>query len=648
MERKPAVLIVEDERIVAKDLQQTLNGLGYNAYAIASSAEEAISRAAERCPDIVLMDIRIEGALDGIDTAELLKRRFDVPVVFLTAHSDEATLDRAKRVDPHGYLIKPMRTAELRSALEVGLFRHDMERRLRERERWHSKTLESIGDAVVTVDLAGRVTFMNPVAEKLTGTTAQEAIGKLVQDVVKITDPAGQPFAATPLSAALREDRAIELIEANLLNSRTGAKHAISDSAAPVIDSGQRLGAVMVFRDVTEQRKLQKQLELANQLASLGTMATGVAHEINNPLSVVAANSDFILQELTKQQVELAKLPGAEALQRRSAEVLEALTDVRQAAARINRIVEDLRAFARPAPPQAGIVDVVKCLRWALRTTAHEFKERARVSTQLDAVPEIAGDDAKLGQVFINLLVNAAHAIAPGHAQEQEVKVSVGTDSRGWAVIEVSDTGCGIERTDLPRIFDPFFTTRAAGAGTGLGLSICHGIVTALGGEVRVDSERGKGSRFTVLLPPARLVEKPAEPAAPPQPEARRSRILIIDDELMVLRVLERVLRDHELVCTQSARTALEHIQNGQEFDLILSDITMPSMTGIQFYEALLANHPDQAQRLVFLSGGAVSLEIQDFLQSVTNPRIDKPFGTKSLRDQVAALLARWQPAAAS
>ena len=639
-ERAPAVLIVEDERIVAKDLQQTLNGFGYNAYAIAASAEDAIARASERCPDVVLMDIRIEGSLDGIQTAELLKRRFDVPVVFLTAHSDDATLERAKRVDPHGYLIKPLRTAELRSALEMSLYRHELERRMRERDRWHTKSLESIGDAVVTVDLAGRVTFMNPAAEKLTGTAAADAIGKPARDVVKITSASGEPFSDTPLSAALREDRAVELMDANLTNVRTGAQHAISDSTRPVSEAGERLGAVMVFRDVTDQRNLQKQLELANQLASLGTMAAGVAHEVNNPLSVVSANADFLTQELNQQRAELARLSASDSARQRCDDMLQAINDVRQAAARIGSIVEDLRAFSRPSRPALGVADVVKCLGWALRTTAHEFQQRAELITHFEPVPNVPGDEAKLGQVFINLLVNAAHAMAPGHADQNKVTISVRTDERGWAAIEIADTGCGIPAADLPRIFDPFFTTRGSGGGTGLGLSIGHGIVTAFGGELRVTSEPGAGSRFTVCLPPSSPVTTQHEQRRDTQVEPRRSRLLIIDDEQMVLRVLERVLRNHDLVCTQSARSGLEHIRNGEKFDLILSDITMPSMTGIQFYEELLAHHPDLAKRVVFLSGGAVSLDISDFLQSVSNPRIEKPFDSRGLRTQIANLLA--------
>jgi CheY-like chemotaxis protein len=164
-----SILIVEDERIVAKDLQQTLAGMGYDAFAIASSADEALARASARCPDVVLMDIRIKGQRDGVEAAEILRARFGVPVVYLTAHADDATIERATRSEPYGYLLKPVKAAELRSAIEVSIYRHAMEKRLREREKWFSTTLRSLSDAVMTVDLAGNVSFMNPAAEQLTG-----------------------------------------------------------------------------------------------------------------------------------------------------------------------------------------------------------------------------------------------------------------------------------------------------------------------------------------------------------------------------------------------------------------------------------------------------------------------------------------------
>jgi len=293
------ILIVEDERIVATDIQQTLLDLGYDAFAIASSAEEAISYASQRCPDLVLMDIRINGEHDGIEAAEMLRSRFHVPIVYLTANADAGTIERAKKTEPYGYLKKPVRSADLRSVVEVSLYKHEAEKRLRESEHWFSTTLHSIADAVITVDVLGNVTFMNPAAEALTGTHAEAACGKPIADALHLIDEhaAGRE---PPALTSLREGRSIAREEGNLLNLSTGEVRVVNHSAARVTDeSNQTLGAVMVFGDITEQKKLQKQLELTDRLASLGTMAAGVAHEINNPLAIVVTNARFLMEELS-------------------------------------------------------------------------------------------------------------------------------------------------------------------------------------------------------------------------------------------------------------------------------------------------------------------------------------------------------------
>jgi PAS domain S-box-containing protein len=264
----PPILIVEDERIVALDLQQTLREFGFDGTDVASSADEAMACAAARRPGLVLMDIRIAGPRDGIETAVALKARFDVPVVYLTAHADEVTLQRATATTPHGYLLKPIKAAELRSAVEVSLVRHDLERRQREREQWFSATLASIGDAVVAVDLDGRVAFMNAVAASLTGVDTGTGAGRPVADVLHLQHAWSGPDL--PVLQALRERRAVELDTAPLVNLVTQQARVIADSAAPVVDpqSHEVLGAVMVFRDVTDRERMRAQLEQTERLAA--------------------------------------------------------------------------------------------------------------------------------------------------------------------------------------------------------------------------------------------------------------------------------------------------------------------------------------------------------------------------------------------
>ena len=627
-DRVPSILIVEDEAIVAMDLQETLADMGYDPIAIAASADEALSRATERCPDIVLMDIRIRGQRDGIETAGLLRERFNVPIVYLTAHADDATLKRAKQTEPYGYLMKPVKAADLRSAIEISLYKHEMERRVRERERWFSTTLRSISDAVVTVDLAGNVTFMNATAEELTGVPATSAIGRPAREIVRLLDPA-QP--ASPLDLVLEQRAAIRIEEAPLKHATRGPR-IIADSASPVMDEDHMLGAVMVFRDVTEQKLVQKQLELTDRLASLGTMAAGVAHEVNNPLAVVTANASFVRAEL--EMLELAATADSSQL----AAILEAQREIETAAARIARIVSELQAFARPHTPSRGEANVADAVQWAVRSTAHEFRYRARVIVEIDGALHVQLDETRLGQVLVNLMMNAAHSIELGAFDKNTVTIHA-RQNGNEVVVEVRDTGSGMSPELIKRVFEPFYTTKDVGVGTGLGLAICHGIVSSAAGKLEVESEPGVGSTFRIRLLVAVLTPRSeAKPAVISR--VRRGKMLVIDDEPMMLKALRRLLRDHDVVTVTDPEDALKLLDRGERFDIVFSDMMMPSMTGMDLYERLLADHPDEARRVVFVTGGAVNARVADFLAVVPNACLEKPITMEELSAFVQQRLA--------
>ena len=624
------ILIVEDERIVAMDLQHTLREFGFEHSELASSADEALNRAAARPPRLVLMDIRINGDRDGIETARALKARFDVPVVYLTAHADEVTLQRATATTPHGYLLKPIKAAELRSAVEVSLVRHDFERRQREREQWFSATLGSIGDAVVAVGLDGRVAFMTPMAASLTGVEAGAGFGRPVAEVLHLDHASSGP--ELPVLQALRDRRTVALDTAPLLNQTTRQPRIIADSAAPVVDpqSQQMLGAVMVFRDVTERERLRAQLEHAERLAALGTLAAGVAHEVNNPLTVVMANVEFV-------RGELAKLDTSS-----PAPLATALSDVESAATRIGQIVADLKAFARPPATDGDLVDVVATAEWAARATAHEFRMRARLVRELAPVPRIAADDVRLGQVLVNLLTNAAQAIRPGAPDDHTVRLVTRVDT-GRVVIEVHDDGHGIPDDVRPHIFEPFFTTKRDSGGTGLGLAICHGIVAGIGGALVAEPNPGGGTIMRVTLPPALAAPAPT-PSMAPASTTVSARVLVVDDEVLLLDVIARMLSEHSVSTTPDAREAIGRLQAGAVFDVIFVDVTMPTMSGIAFYEHLQAHFPSLAPRVVFMSGGVFERRAEAFLDALPNRRVGKPFRSQILKSAVASVMADLGP----
>ena len=645
-----AVLIVEDEQIVALDLQQMLKSMGYDTFGIAASGEQALALTEKRSPDAVLMDIRLRGRLDGIETARLLRGRLDAPLLFLTAHADEATLDRAKQAEPHGYLVKPVRPAELRSALEMAVHKHRADRRLREREQWISTTLRSIADAVLSVDSTGRITFMNGMAEQLTGASAAQVTGRPAREVLCLVDSQGRPLDETPLDRALREGHTATPQESYLRDRQSGELRLVSDSAAPIIERGRVFGAVVVFRDVTENRRLQRQLEAADRMASLGTISAGVAHEINNPLAVVIAGADLLREDLDRLDAGEphapdpavtsgatdAPEPSRQAIQ----QALQSIAEVRSAAGRISEIVAGLRTFARPAERSSGRANVARSVEWAVRATSHQLRHTARIRVDAEEVPAASVDENQLGQVLVNLLINAGQAFGPRAAAANEIRVSCRTGQDGRIVVEVTDNGVGMPPEVRERVFEPFFTTKTVDQGTGLGLSICHGIVTRAGGDIEIESRVGEGSTFRVLLLPADDALPPTSPESAAPVSTLRGRILVVDDEEDMRAVLRRVLREHDVVAVGDGRPALELLRSGERFDLILSDLMMPGMSGQRFHEAVLRDHPDEADKIVFLTAGAVTTESEEFLGGLSTPRIQKPFQGPQLRATIQALLA--------
>jgi CheY-like chemotaxis protein/anti-sigma regulatory factor (Ser/Thr protein kinase) len=274
---------------------------------------------------------------------------------------------------------------------------------------------------------------------------------------------------------------------------------------------------------------------------------------------------------------------------------------------------------------------------WALKVTAHQLRHRCTVRQELGTVPMVAGNEARLGQVLVNLLMNAVQALPEVNSQANRIRASTFTDERGRAVVEVEDNGHGIPPEYLGRIFDPFFTTKPMGQGTGLGLALSHAIVSEAGGEIQVRSQLGAGTCFRVLFPPAEQASAPREAVSAPRPPQRALRVLVVDDEPSVGSALKRTLgRIHEVVATTEARHALELLRQGGQFDAILCDVMMPRMSGMEFYRALQDQFPALVQRVVFMTGGSFTDAARLFLAQVPNPTLDKPFD----RDHIDAVLS--------
>jgi signal transduction histidine kinase/ActR/RegA family two-component response regulator len=460
--------------------------------------------------------------------------------------------------------------------------------------------------------------------------------------------------------------------EIHLVDGRVLDRH----SSPALSDQGQCRGRVWSFRDITDQRRAQQALRLLNselekrvedrtralgqanreldenlhklretqnqllragKMAAVGTLAAGVAHEINNPLGYVLNNLAF-----AREQVDaLAASAGASA--ERIAQIREALADVVDGAERVRAIVRDLRVMSRPEPEQRLPVDVNAALETAVGFAGAELRQRARVSWDLGPVPAVSANEARLGQVFLNLVVNAAQALPEGQLERNEIQISSRVESQ-QVIVAVRDNGVGIPGGHLPRLFDPFFTTKAVGKGTGLGLSICQAIISGLGGRIEVESQVGEGSTFRVILPAddgARDFEALPSASVRPAGAGPRGRVLIVDDEEQVGKSLRRLLgSEHDVIHVNDGQQALAVLEGAAWFDVLLCDLMMPGMSGMDFFAELARRRPDTALRVVFMTG-AVTSASEAFLARIGNRWLEKPCDPKVLRGMVREMVGQ-------
>jgi signal transduction histidine kinase len=437
---------------------------------------------------------------------------------------------------------------------------------------------------------------------------------------LEVLHATGKDIPFIILSGTVREDVAVAVM-------RAGAQDYFIKG-----DMGPRLIAA-IERELheaqvrAENQRMKEQLMVSDCMASMGTLAAGVAHEINNPLASAMANVN--LAAITVNSLLDRDHPAHELL-----EVKEELQDAREAVERIRNIIRDLKIFSRPqvSTDQAPI-DVQKVMESTLRMAWNEIKHRARLVKGYGATPLVDANESRLGQVFLNLIINAAQAIPEGQWETNRISIKTGTDDTGGALIEISDSGSGIPAEALTHIFQPFFTTKPVGVGTGLGLSICHRLVTDIGGSINVDSEVGKGTRFQVRLPRAQAPKMKRKLTPPLGVAIRQGKVLVVDDEPSIGKAVGRIFADeHKVVALQSAEQAISLIKAGERFDVILCDLLMPQMTGMDFHDVLLQLDPNQAASIIYLTGGAFTDRARAFLAEIPNQRIEKPFDPIHLR----------------
>jgi len=564
---KARILIVEDEIIVARDLEQQITHLGYAVVGIAGRGDDAIGLAKEKRPDLVLMDIHLQGPIDGIQAADEIRRIGSAAIVYLTAHADESTLARACVTEPFGYILKPFNDRELRTAIEIALFKHAAEQRLRESEQRLATTLASIGEGVISTDVNGRVILTNPIAEKLTGWSAAKAQGKPLDDVFRV-----------------RQGDAGEA-----LTARDGHEYLIEKTVAPLLDrQGTRTGEVIAFRDVTESKIIEKHLRHAQKMESIGHLAGGIAHDFGNLLTVILSGARLLLQ-------------GPNPLD--PSPII--IRDIEQAAESGAELTRLLLAFSQRQVIKLKTVDLNRVISDHARMLSRLIGSHINLVFRLDARPgSVRVDPGQMAQILVNLAVNARDAMPTGGTlviETSNITIHAPTTNTPpdmqpgcYRQLRVTDTGLGMDRGTRARIFEPFFTTKELGKGTGLGLATVYGIVKQSNGSIWVTSEPDRGTTFFIYLPEATEVAASSDVREAFGSCRGVENVLLVEDNDSVRKLCREILtvNGYKVLEARDGIEALEVTEREPGIDLLITDVMMPRMTGITLARTLLSQRP--------------------------------------------------------
>lgn len=494
------------------------------------------------------------------------------------------------------------------------------ERRRKEPERPEpsaeamTAALSASEDAVIELDEVGRIAWLNRAAEELLSLSNAQARGVPLERMLPVV-----PYSGSPGLFPLLEQGPEELsVWQGVLQHESQPARDVRVRVVSTPAAGGRAKTVLLVRDLTEQEGLRRKLEFSDRLISLGQLAAGMAHEISNPLTALFAQAFVLKEKLSRAE---AAIYGA--AQGRCSEIVEYVTEMEDSLQHIAEVVKGVGDFSKARGQGTASADVSRVVRWAVRASVSEMRYRGRVEVSLGELPPVALDETRLGQVLLNLLINAARALDPKKFTSNSVSVSA-FERKSTVVIQVQDTGSGMSPQTAARIFEPFFTTRPDGGGTGLGLSVTSSIITAAGGSIEVESELGRGSTFRVVLPAAPRVA-PGRPSRPAQSRpTRRARLLIVDDDERLLSALGQALSvDYAVTCVSSSDAALERIAGGESFDVVVCDVLLLGMTGPALRAEVERLSPTLARSFVFLSGGGQ--KARELLAGSDEPCLQKP-----------------------
>jgi two-component system, NtrC family, sensor kinase len=642
MSRTLRLLLIDDSDDDAALLLRELRRCGYDPISQRVDTVASLEKALDASWDIILCDYRMP-TLDAPTAIAVVRgRQIDTPCIIVSGTVGEEHAVAALRSGAQDFVLKdkltrlvPAIERELRDS-ETRIKRARAESTLRATEASFRAAFELIPDGVL-VCIEGIVVHANGSAVAILGAHGPEHV--VHRPIVDLFAPSHQAVVRERFQSMLASSAPVPLGE--LTMARIDGRTVDVEITAVSVLFGGEAAMLGVIRDVSARRELVARTMQVDRMIAVGTLAAGVGHEINNPLAYVMANVAYAADQVARAQRHLEKLaqrePVAGTVASSLSEVVGILAEVDEGAHRIRDIARDLNTFARN-DEELRLVDLRAAADSALRMAAPEVRQRARVVRQYEDVPSVWASASRVSQVLLNLIINAAHAIAKGAHDGNEIAVRIRSrDAK--VLVEVCDTGSGIAPEHQQRLFTPFFTTKPVGQGTGLGLSISRRIVRSLGGDIEVESTLGRGTIMRVVLPAAAAaapVDARLPSVAPP-----RARLLFIDDERLVGTAFQRALsREHEVVVVQSGADALTRLTSGESFDAVFCDVNMPMMTGVEFYERLERLLPQLAPNVIMITGAGHETRTRQFIEKGKVPILEKPLDMRQVRDLLADMLA--------
>ncbi len=390
------ILIVEDDAIIAGSLATILTKLGYDVAGTVQSGEDAVKKAKAVSPNLILMDIHLRGNLNGIDAAVQISEDMTIPIVYLTAYSDDGLLQRAKITEPYGYLVKPIHERELYATIEMAIHKHKLEAQLKENEEWLNTTIRSIGDAVIATDEKGFIKFMNPVAEELTGWKQNEAVGHDLKEIFCIINENTREPVQSPLEKVIQTGKTAGLANHTLLIKKDKTEIPIDDNAAPIQDDkGKIRGIVLVFRDISKSRQIEEQLRQSQKMEAIGILAGGIAHDFNNILYPIVGYAEMAMDDLPEENP-----------------VRNFIKEILKGAERAKDLIQQILTFSRKREFKLSPVRIQPIIKDALKFIRASLPSNIEIQTAIkEECGLVMADTTQIHQIIMNLCTNAYYAM---------------------------------------------------------------------------------------------------------------------------------------------------------------------------------------------------------------------------------------------